>query len=150
MSGPFARAHHLGFADAGRVIGLAAALPMIAVSVRWLGVRRTARILARLSGSSAPRWADAAELAAAERLAQLAALAGRWSLFSTSCLRQALLVHWLLRRRGLAPELKMGVRKHGTGLDAHAWVVLQGAALGQFQSMHVPFSGERLRSIMLS
>lgn len=150
MPGPFARRHHPGMADAGRVVGLAAALPLIAVSVRWFGVRRTARILARLHGSSEPRRADASELAAAERLAQLAALAGRWSPFSTSCLRQALLVHWLLRKRGLAPELKLGVRKHGGGLDAHAWVVLQGAALGQFESMHVPFSGERLRSIMLS
>jgi hypothetical protein len=56
-----------------------------------------------------------------------------------TCLRQSLLIYWLLRRRGFDPELKLGVRKEQAGFDAHAWVELQGVALGQADLAHSPF-----------
>ena len=122
------------------LLGLMAALPLIAAMVRLLGVVRAARLLERNSGTSALRRADSAELGAAQRLAQLAAIAGRHGAITATCLRQALLVHWLLRRRGFAPELKFGVRNHADVFDAHAWVDLQGVALGQGTLAHLPFA----------
>ena len=68
-------------------------------------------------------------------------------MIAATCLRQALLVHWLLRRRGFSPELKLGVRKQADAFDAHAWVELQGVALGQGELTHVPFAGPGLRAI---
>ena len=123
--------------------GLMAALPLIAVSVRVLGVVRTARLIERHSEISSPHSAGGAELEAAHRLAQLVAIAGRRGAITATCLRQALLVHWLLRRRGFSPELKLGVRNDADVFDAHAWVELQSMALGQGTLSHLPFAKRR-------
>lgn len=121
------------------LLGSMVMLPVIALLVRLLGALRTCHLLDRLSGAAAPRCADAATMHDAERLAQVVALAGRRGVITATCLRQAILVHWLLRRRGLAPDLKLGVRRAADALDAHAWVELQGVALAQPGLRHAPF-----------
>lgn len=67
-----------------------------------------------------------------ERVPRLAALA-RWPYrvmpVPSSCLRRSLVLAWLLRRRGFQPRVRFGVRKHGSTLDAHAWVECQGLPL---------------------
>lgn len=48
----------------------------------------------------------------------------------TSCLVEALAADCMLRRRGHAPALKIGVRRGlGIGIDAHAWVECAGAVV---------------------
>ena len=115
------------------LVALLTALPIVAVSLRCLGYQRTLRWLERISVRAQPRVASVDDFAAAERLAQLTHIAGHRGLISATCLRQSLVIHTLLRRRGLRPELKLGVRKHGEQLDAHAWVELDGRALSQQQ-----------------
>ena len=39
------------------------------------------------------------------------------------CLPQSIAVMWLLRRRGVAAELRFGAKLEAGELDAHAWVV---------------------------
>ena len=74
-------------------------------------------------------------------MAELAALAGSRGHYRNTCLRQALVVEWWLRRRGLPASLCIGARKHDDGrLDAHAWVELGGVALAQADLGHAPFS----------
>lgn len=47
-----------------------------------------------------------------------------------SCLTQALTLQTLLHRRGIASELKLGVRRTDkNGLAAHAWVICEGKVL---------------------
>lgn len=58
---------------------------------------------------------------------------------ATTCLRQALAVHWLLRRRGLQPELRFGVDRIDNAPDMHAWVELEGVPLAQPQLRHRAF-----------
>ena len=56
------------------------------------------------------------------QLAWLVNVAGRYSPFGTSCLKEALVLSWLMSQRGMATTLRIGVaRRHGT-LDAHAWL----------------------------
>jgi hypothetical protein len=74
----------------------------------------------------------------AQRLTQLAAIVGRRGAITATCLRQSLLVYGILRRHGLGPELKLGVRKIDGTLDAHAWVQLEQTALGQGDAEHTP------------
>ena len=83
------------------------------------------------------------ELARGERLARLAAIAGRHGPVEATCLRQSLLVYGLLRRRGSAPELKIGVRREDTAIAAHAWVELAGVSLDQTPRNHSPFPDAR-------
>ena len=45
-----------------------------------------------------------------------------------TCLRESLVLYALLRRRGAAPRLCVGVRKDGATLAAHAWVECDGVA----------------------
>jgi hypothetical protein len=137
----YARWRELAAGERQLLLGLMAALPVVAVLLRLSGLMRTVRLLEHTSGNAAPRRADAAEVKDAQRLAELAAVAGRRGPIRATCLRQALLVYWLLRRRGFLPELRVGARKDGDAFAAHAWVELEGVPLGKGESAHVPFSG---------
>jgi len=49
---------------------------------------------------------------------------------AATCLTQALALQKLLHRRGVASELRVGVRRDGPdGLAAHAWVVVDGVVV---------------------
>ena len=53
-----------------------------------------------------------------------------------TCLRESLVLYALLRRRGVAAKLRLGVAKDGQRLTAHAWV--ECADAGECQESH-PF-----------
>ena len=111
------------------------------LSLRAIGLRRTQRWLGLNRpidpGSPSP---SSQAMADAQRLAELAAIAGRRGPLNTTCLRQALAVQWWLRRRGLDPQLRLGARKVGDSLDAHAWVELDGTPLAQDELLHTAFA----------
>jgi len=48
--------------------------------------------------------------------------AGRLSPWPNTCLSRSLLLSWLLSGRGVAHQLRIGVRKQNGELFAHAWV----------------------------
>ena len=70
-----------------------------------------------------------------DRIAQLVGIAARRGIFKATCLPQACLVWWLLRRRGIAAELKIGVRKDGQALCGHAWVEHENRPLNDDQGL---------------
>lgn len=114
-------------------------LPAMNASLHLFGYGRTRRWVERSSTSAASREPNATDIGAAEHLAQLAAIAGRNGPISATCLRQSLLLYWILRRRGLQPELKLGARKENGQFHAHAWVVLGGQPLAQGPDAHQAF-----------
>ena len=128
--GPVARWRALPAGDRVRLLGLALLLPLVDLSLRGLGLARTQRLL-RLEREPVDTGVAPEAAAAAQRLAQLAAIAGRRGLYANTCLRQALTVQWWLRRRGLPAQLRIGARRNGDTLDAHAWVELSGIPLAQ-------------------
>lgn len=92
-----------------------------------------------LSRHPMPHSVSAAELADAQHLARLAAIAGRHGAVEASCLRQSLLVFGWLRRRGLQPVLQLGLREREGPFQAHAWVELDGVRLLPVDAGHRPF-----------
>ena len=68
--------------------------------------------------------------------------AGHWLFPRNPCLTQALVVHRLLRRRGHASELRIGIRASSGKLqDAHAWVEYRGVVwIGErgLSEAHIP------------
>ena len=42
------------------------------------------------------------------------------------CLQRSVALCMWMERRGLSPTLRLGVRKNGTGIDAHSWVEMNG------------------------
>lgn len=74
---------------------------------------------------------EAADAAAEiRRLEALVDMAARNHVYPMTCLRQALTVQWLLARRGIAADLRIGVRRDAGALEAHAWVECAGQAAG--------------------
>lgn len=138
MSGRVTAWRSLSRADRRALVGLACVLPVVEVSLRLLGVRRTSSWLTRLLRPGAFHAPSTPEMQRAERLAQLAAIAGPRVPVEAHCLSQSLLLQALLRRRGLDAQLQVGVRKGTQGLDAHAWVQLEGHALAQPSLLHSP------------
>jgi len=119
--------------------GLILGLPLISLSLKVLGYRRTRHAIEQASSQAGQRVPSATELERAERLAQLASLAGNYGAVKATCLRQSLLTYMLLRRRGFDPDLCLGARRQDGIFDAHAWVELDGCALGQANLQHQPF-----------
>ena len=60
------------------------------------------------------------------RLARLVEIAGRYIPLSATCLKQALVLSWLLKRRGVATTLQIGVAHREGAFTAHAWLEYNG------------------------
>jgi hypothetical protein len=87
------------------------------------------RLIAALSGP-ARRLAFFGSLPSGpERLADLVALAAR--LTRRSCLVRSLLLFWLLKVQKQPARLRIGVAPTTTTLRAHAWVEIDGRAIGE-------------------
>jgi hypothetical protein len=149
MPGRLAAWRALNGTDQRRLLGLACGLPVVELSLRRLGAQRTASWLSRAIKPRAIHPPAAAELQQADRLAHLAAIAGRRGVLEARCLSQAILVSALLRRRGLDAVLQVGVRKDAGQLDAHAWVELDGHTLAQAPLQHLPLQSRRRSSAAL-
>jgi hypothetical protein len=122
-------------------------LPLAGIALHVLGVRRALHLFAgnpRGAGTSAPQ--------AAERVAREVEHAGReYSVYPVDCLVRSLVVVWLLRRRGIAAEFRLGVRTLTGRFEAHAWVEHLGVPLGEdadvarvFNAFEFPASGAPL------
>ena len=64
-----------------------------------------------------------------ERLVWLVDRAGHYSLVNATCLKQALVLSWLLGRKGLITSLQIGVARHEDGMTAHAWLEREGQVI---------------------
>jgi hypothetical protein len=75
-------------------------------------------------------------------MAWLVDVADRYAPGKSSCLRQTTALAWLLRRRGIATSLRIGVAREGGNLEAHAWLQSEeGELLGLSDSdKYVPLS----------
>ena len=104
------------------------------VALEWLSPSANAIALLQ---SASPR--ESAQL-----IARMEAAAARNLFFSTNCLEQSLVLWWLLRRLGIAAELRIGARKEVGRFEAHAWVEADSVVLNDAGAEHrhfVPFDG---------
>lgn len=73
----------------------------------------------------------AAELRVAERWAVAVRRAARYALSRPNCFARSLALDWLLRRVGVrSSQVHFGVRAGEPGFEAHAWVTVAGAVVG--------------------
>ena len=116
------------------------------LGLRLAGFRRWKNVLAHLapSANTTARQQTASQRESAEVVARMAKAAARNVFFCTNCLEQSLVLWWLLRRRGIAAELRIGARKEFDRFEAHAWVEVNSAVLNDATAEHrhfVPFDG---------
>lgn len=99
-------------------------LLVVKLTLGWLGLAGCKRLL----GALAPRGrraADSEPVAAPVAAAWLQRWIGAAAANHVSpsrCLERALVLRAMLGRRGHGAELRIGVRRHGAELEAHAWV----------------------------
>jgi transglutaminase superfamily protein len=112
-------------------------LPLAAAALRLLSFRRVSTTLARLSPAVAEKaWDDDPEtLSQVRTTARMVNLAARHGFFNASCLHRAMILWWLLRRQGIASDLRFGVRKEEGEVHAHAWVEYRGDPLDDEQNL---------------
>jgi hypothetical protein len=117
-----------------------ALLPLVSLALRWKGFRGTQQALRRfLPGPSVKPDSSSNTTIDRERAALTARMvhaAVRHSPAHASCLEESLTLWWLLGRQAISSELRIGVRKNGQKLEAHAWVERDGAALSDSQIPH--------------
>jgi hypothetical protein len=129
-------------ADRRLLIQAAAGQILIRMALAMAGYAQCRRALSTLAGN--PRVMSSGDaLDEARHVARLVRSAGVHGLLDPNCLTQSLTIWWLLRSRGIASEICIGVRKRDKSLEAHAWVEHQGMALDEHHEpgRFVPFAG---------
>lgn len=121
-----------------QLIRLLFILPVTWLTLRVFGFKRT-RAFAELKRSPEATKPEKYPAIRAQRCAQLAAIASRHGLYPANCLHQSLALCWLLRRDGLPARLRIGVLPRTQPFQAHAWVDLDGIALGPSVDQYVAF-----------
>lgn len=99
-------------------------LPMFWIGLRTLGLDRLQSRLRRKP--SVARHSLPMQQNEVLALAEAVNIAARHTPFHATCLTRSLLLCWLLRRRGIASELRIGVNLSAGTLQAHAWVECAG------------------------
>jgi len=128
------------------VVKSATALAATWVGLRVVGFRRWKHALLWLTPRAANR-AGATESPSTETardVARMQQTAARHLFFRPNCLEQSLVLWWLLQRRGIPAELRIGARKSEGRFEAHAWVESEGVVLSDAGEGHlhfVPFDG---------
>jgi hypothetical protein len=115
-------------------------LPLVALSLRWRGLRATQASLKLLLSDSQPEHDPelvGKDVALAAHMVNAADLHG---LVHPSCLAKSLTLWWLLARQGISSHLRIGIRKENEKMEAHAWVERGGAALNEPDEQHHHYS----------
>jgi len=119
----------------GIFLRAAVLLPLISLSLRMRGFRKTQASLQK--HLSSPRNASRTFApGSADLTVRMVRAAVRHSLGHPTCLEESLALWWLLGRRGISSELRIGVRKHDEKFEAHAWVECEGRAVNEPQALH--------------
>jgi len=119
----------------GIFLRAAVLLPLISFSLRIRGFRKTQASLQK--HLSSPKNASRTfALGGADLTVRMVRAAVRHSIGHPTCLEESLALWWLLGRRGISSELRIGVRKHDERFEAHAWVEREGMAVNEPQALH--------------
>lgn len=144
-SEPPRRLRDLSRAERWLLLEATVGLPLIALALRISSFQAILTIL----GWSLPRSLPNDDEARARCAADLVDVAARHGLWAGNCLSRSVTLWWLLRRRGIANSLRIGVRLEGPVLLAHAWVEhggrpLNDSAMGR--TRYAAFEGNILPS----
>lgn len=124
-------------------------LPATAFSLHFFGLRKTRETVKKISSPPLDNPADRyysppSYMAEAQNIAKLVSITARHGIFKANCLKQVLVLWFLLNRQNIPSTLHIGIKKKDTNqLDAHAWLECAGTplidskdTLQQFSSIH--------------
>ena len=125
---------------AGRrlLVQSACLLPLVSLGVRVLGFRRVQAFLNAWAGRSAT--SSGHETLDVRRARRVVRYLGSDGPFRGNCLSRSLILCWLLRRRSIPCELRIGVDRDVVGFRAHAWVEVGGRPLNAGGGVHEQYA----------
>jgi hypothetical protein len=123
----------------GLFLRAAALLPLISLSLRLRGFRKTQAFLQKFL-SLPSHTVDISTSGSADLTVRMVRAATRNSPGHPTCLDESLALWWLLGRQGVCSDLRIGVRKDVEKFEAHAWVERDGVALNEPEAKHQHFA----------
>ena len=125
----------------GIFLRAAVLLPVISISLKMRGFGATQEFLLRsFPIASQTSQQDSIHVVDDRKLTELtsrmvnAAIRHVWR--ASTCLEKSLTLWWLLGRRGIACDVRIGARKQGGKFEAHAWLERDGVAVNEPQEEH--------------
>lgn len=117
----------LPFIDQSRLVGYVLLLPLIRIGLSFFGYRRNHAFLASHPRKPATyTGSNRAALGISRHTAYLVSIAARQGLLHATCLHQALLTYWLLRKIGIETQVNIGVQNRQRKFLSHAWLEYDG------------------------
>lgn len=119
-------------------------LPLISLSLRMRGFRATQTSLQKFL-PSLDQITTISPGPSANLTARMVRAAVHHGVGHPTCLEESLALWWLLGRRRIASQLRIGIRKQSPRFEAHAWVELGGVPLNEPETPHqhyAAFEGE--------
>ena len=116
-------------------------LLLVAAGLHLMNFQRLRALLTRLSPVTQDVSGESV-LQQAAILSRLVQAAAARMPFTITCLVRSTALWFLLRRRGIASEIRIGVNRQDSGFQAHAWVEIDGIVIndrGDIQQQFVPF-----------
>lgn len=135
----FRRLRELSASELVTLAGAAWALRLAAPLLRSRGLQDAQAALSRWAPG---RRTHADRATSVARMTYLVAVASDVGPRRPNCLQRSLVLWWLLRRRGIDSEVRIGVRRSRgkEGLDFHAWVEHDGRVLNDASDIRQHFA----------
>src|SRR5712691_11867967 len=113
-------------------------LPITGIGLRVLGFQRCKELIENIAvrDGQSQTMESVTQIEMAWKITRAARSVGLHGAWKPNCLERSLFLWWLLRRGGIEGELHIGARKNGFGLEAHAWVELEGQVLNDSPDVH--------------
>ena len=111
-------------------------LPLFWLGLRVLGLPRFQAWLLKAPARSALSLT----LPVVRALGDAVNIAARHTPFPVTCLTRSILLGWLLHRRGVASDLRIGVLFTQGMLEAHAWVECEGVPVNDSPDVNAQFA----------
>jgi hypothetical protein len=128
--------HDLAPHERRHTLSAAVTTSVVTASLHVLGVGRTMAWTRRRAPRDAPTHADAV----VDALARALVRTERHSPVPGTCLSRSLALQWLLARRGIASDVRLGARIVDGRLEAHAWVERGGTVVGSRADLAARFT----------
>ncbi|MEA3410012.1 MAG: lasso peptide biosynthesis B2 protein [Pseudomonadota bacterium] len=116
------------------------ALPATALALRVAGFGRTKVLLTRPVASIKPSRGSSEEMSQTRAVVRAVGIAANHGPYRANCLIRALVIRWLLARRGIDAEVKFGASRDAGSFQAHAWVELQGVPIGESEDVEARYA----------
>lgn len=115
-------------------------LPLNVTGLRLFGFKRWQRCLSITpKPKNQPAFAPRENFLLVQQYARIINLAAAHGVCTVSCLPRSLTLWWLLQRRQLTSELRVGVRKNAQNVEAHAWVEYAGVVINDRADIAIDF-----------